>query len=220
VPRLLDLFCGQWGWSRPFAARGWNCIGIDLTQPAEVPPNCEYIAADVLDCVWDRGVLRVWARGCPVAGEMWIRDIDFICASSPCEQFAVHGMKHFHPDPPYPALGIKLFNHTRQLCHMAGLPYVMENVRAAQQFVGPATHHCGSFYLWGTGVGPFMPPAVKKGLDMSRDPVTGKRRLLLGRRSSHNSRARARDKAITATIPPSLAERIVDFAENLCHVHS
>jgi len=24
--RMLDLFCGRWGWSKAFAARGWECV--------------------------------------------------------------------------------------------------------------------------------------------------------------------------------------------------
>ena len=43
------------------------------------------------------------------------------------------------------------------------MPYVIENVRAAQQFVGNAVHHCGPFYLWGTGVPAIIPPSAKKG---------------------------------------------------------
>src|SRR5215468_577222 len=112
--RLLDLFCGRWGWSKAFAARGWECIGIDLVEPPEIPKNCKFWALDILkfDTVEPM-------------------EADFIVASSPCEQFSVHSMKHFHPNPPYPELGIKLFNHTRWLCESAGVPYVMENVRAA-----------------------------------------------------------------------------------------
>ena len=91
------------------------------------------------------------------------RDFDFICASSPCEEFSVHGMKHFHPNPKYPEMGLKLFNHTRALCEASGVPYVMENVRAAQQFVGQAERHCGSFYLWGNGIPPLIPKGITKG---------------------------------------------------------
>ena len=101
-------------------------------------------------------------------------NFDFICASSPCEQFSVHGMKHFHPNPPYPELGIKLFNHTRAICEASGVPYVMENVRAAQQFVGQAVNHCGPFYLWGNAVPVLMPQGVNKG--MSRKAM-GQRRI-------------------------------------------
>lgn len=46
--RLLDLFCGRWGWSRAFAARGWECVGVDLVQPHEIPEGCHFWQFDVL----------------------------------------------------------------------------------------------------------------------------------------------------------------------------
>src|SRR5271154_3662693 len=117
MPRLLDLFCGRWGWSRAFAARGWECHGVDLVRPPEVPKGCTF---------WQHNVLDMGRDLIPFLGPF-----DFIVASSPCEQFSVHGMRHFHPNPPYPELGIRLFEHTRALCEASGVPYVMENVRAA-----------------------------------------------------------------------------------------
>ena len=121
--RLLDLFCGRWGWSKAFAARGWECVGIDLVEPPEIPPNCHFLKADIL------GIQPAFIQQ---------NEIDFICASSPCEKFSVHQLKNFHPTPPYPELGIRLFNHTRALCEASGVPYIMENVRSAQAFVGKA----------------------------------------------------------------------------------
>lgn len=146
---LLDLFCGRWGWSRAFAKRGWKCIGVDLTEPSEIPENCSFIRADVLRMRNIAGEMGYHWHCDPFmyTAEMFMRP-SVIVASSPCEEFSVHGMKHFHPHPKYPANGIRLFEHTRQLCEAAGLPYVMENVRAAQQFVGNATCHAGPFYLW------------------------------------------------------------------------
>src|SRR6185437_8461302 len=147
MKRMLDLFCGRLGWSKAFLARGWKCYGVDLIHPPELPEGFRFEMRDVLE----------------LTAEM-LSKFDFICASSPCEEFSVHGMKHFHPNPKYPENGIRLFNHTRQLCEASGVPYVMENVRAAQAFVGTAVHHCGPFYLWGTGVPPILPQGIKKGM--------------------------------------------------------
>jgi hypothetical protein len=200
--RLLDLFCGRWGWSRAFAARGWECVGIDILESIS-PMNCHFVRRDVLT------VTPEWIEG---------GVFDFIVASSPCEQFSVHGMKHFHPNPPYPELGIKLFNHTRQLCEASGVPYVMENVRAAQQFVGRAAGHCGPFYLWGSGVPVIVPQGIIKGMT----------RKALGQReykgqpgwNTKNERASRRQNAegcasIAATIPIELANAVADYAERL-----
>jgi hypothetical protein len=145
-------------------------------------------------------------------------NFDFVVASSPCEQFSVHGMKHFHPNPPYPELGIKLFNHTRAVCEASGLPYVMENVRAAQQFVGRAVHYCGPFYLWGTGVPPLMNQGIKKG--WGRKWIDSQGRV---RDQGPTGRAGGQWKeatngtltAMVATIPPELANCVADYAERL-----
>jgi len=159
--RMLDLFCGRWGWSKAFAKRGWECVGIDLVEPPEIPEGCTFIQANILTI--ENGFYY------DVDGELKeLGKFDFICASPPCEQFSVHGMKHFHPNPKYPELGIKLFEHTRRICEESGLPYVMENVRAAQQFVGNAKTHCGSFYLWGSGVPLLMSQGIRKGATQMR----------------------------------------------------
>lgn len=214
--RMLDLFCGRWGWSKAFAARGWECIGVDLAIPTEVPKNCEFFQFDIEEL--RAGPEFLYCGGYQLA--QW--SPDFICASSPCEQFSVHGMKHFHPNPPYPELGIRLFNHTRSICEASGVLYVMENVRAAQQFVGNAVHHCGSFYLWGSGVPPLMNQGIVKGmaLQMARDKVTGKRILAGGRKYSSGSKERAAETAKLATIPPELANCVADYAERLLESRS
>jgi hypothetical protein len=153
--RMLDLFCGRFGWSKAFAERGWECVGIDLVEPPEIPAGCKWRKEDVLSM--DIPLYAAWIK----------RNFDFVCASSPCEQFSVHGMKCFHKAPPYPEMGIRLFSHTRALCEATGLPYVMENVRAAQDFVGKAANHCGSFYLWGSGVPPILPQGITKGMKLA-----------------------------------------------------
>ncbi|HXT74634.1 MAG TPA: hypothetical protein VN785_12345 [Candidatus Angelobacter sp.] len=157
---LLDLFCGRWGWSLAFAKRGWKCIGVDLTEPPVIPDGCEFVQADVTSLRTCNGVvhLAIFEDDVFCGNSKWKPDA--IVASSPCEEFSVHGMKHFHPNPKYPENGLRLFNHTRALCETSGLPYVIENVRAAQQFVGNAVHHCGPFYLWGNAV----PPLVNQGI--------------------------------------------------------
>lgn len=212
--RMLDLFCGRWGWSRAFAARGWECVGVDLVEPPEIPKGCEFRQADIPTMT---------------AEQVYVGKFDFICASSPCEQFSVHGMKHFHPNPPYPEMGLKLFNHTRSLCEASGVPYVMENVRAAQQFAGNAVNHCGPFYLWGTGVPPLMAQGIRKGIDWgnSKDinamATQHEKRAYRDKPHFYNrafstSKKRKEDVARAATIPPELAACVADYAMRLMEV--
>jgi C-5 cytosine-specific DNA methylase len=201
---MLDLFCGRWGWSKAFAARKWECRGIDLTKPPLIPDLCVWIYGDVLTVDAD-----------------YLRSFDFICASPPCEQFSVHGMKHFHPNPPYPELGIKLFEHTRRICEESGVPYVIENVRAAQQFVGNAVHHCGPFYLWGTGVPPLVGQGLKKMTrnngsmykSVSHLPYKEMRKIMREHEATYGGRQNA--AATAATIPPELANCVADYAERI-----
>lgn len=210
VPRLLDLFCGRLGWSKAFLARGWECVGVDLVEPPEIPNGVQFLKLDILQL----GQIRTLVD----------EDFDFICASSPCEEFSVHGMKHFHPNPKYPELGIKLFNHTRVLCEASGLPYVMENVRPAQKFVGPANHHCGPFYLWGNATPPLLPQGITKGIDVGSSKVVNRmtvdekrayRKQFIWNNTSSKSKDRQRDTAKAATIPPELANVVAAYAEAL-----
>lgn len=205
--RLLDLFCGRWGWSRAFAARGWECVGVDLIWPDEIPDGCRFIRANVMALLCEnKKFIHVYPlEESEPKGMVYAFRPDFIIASSPCEQFSVHGMKNFHPNPPYPELGIKLFAHARLLCEAAGIPYVLENVRAAQQFVGNAVNHCGPFYLWGNSVPPIMPQGILKG----RRLMTGGYK---GQTTGKSDKAAA---AIIATIPPELANCVADYAERI-----
>jgi hypothetical protein len=201
--RMLDLFCGRFGWGRVFAARGWDVVGFDLTMPSEIPARCSFVQQDILELTLDRGFLDFW-------------EPDFICASSPCEQFSVHGMKHFHPNPPYPELGIKLFNHTRAMCVASGIPFVMENVRAAQQFVGKSVHHCGAFHLWGNAVPVLMPQGIIKGWEHKYIDRHGRKRGGgPGRYEWSTSKGRRDAIARVATIPPELAACVCEYAERI-----
>lgn len=206
---MLDLFCGRFGWGRAFAARGWEVVGLDLVEPPEIPQGCTFRQQDILEMRAD----AIWGY-------------DFICASSPCEQFSVFAMPHFHPDPKHPELGIRLFNHTRDLCESAGVGYVMENVRAAQRFVGQAEHHSGPFYLWGNAVPPLLPHGIKKGFQtgaqiiqrlkaIDRAALTEYRRQNDGSWSSSKSEKRKEWTAKVATIPPELANCVADYAERI-----
>jgi hypothetical protein len=218
--RMLDLFCGRFGWSKAFAERGWECVGIDLVEPPEVPDGCTFFKTDILNITADSPFMR-WDDGS--------KYFDFICASSPCEQFSVHGMPHFHKNPPYPEMGIKLFNHTRALCEAAGVPYIMENVRPAQEFVGKAVNHCGPFYLWGSAVPPLMAQGITKGANfgstkklmaMTREERKAARRLIPAVSSSSKSAHRKALTAGWATIPPELSACVADYAERLLEMRA
>jgi len=199
---LLDLFSGRWGWSRAFAAHGWDVVGVDMERPSEIPEGCTFIQADVLNMHGGNGAF--FFPG--LEDDNYVVEPDFVVASSPCEQFSIHGMPHFFPNPSYPYWGIKLFNHTREICEAAGRPYVMENVRPAQTFVGNAVHHCGPFYLWGTGVPPIVPQGILKGRRLMKGGYKGQTGIQNDKKAG----------AIIATIPAELANCVADYAERIC----
>jgi hypothetical protein len=198
-----------------FAARGWMCDGVDLVSSPLPAAATFFTCADILDLTPE--IVKRF-------------DPDFIVASPPCEQFSIHGMKHFHPKSPYPELGIRLFNHTRALCEASGVPYVIENVKAAQQFVGDAVHHCGPFYLWGTMVPPLLPQGIRKNMVMGNSKLVnelkrnGDREALKQYRrqfdltwNSSKSKARKEATAKAATIPPELANCVAAYAERILY---
>lgn len=207
--RMLDLFCGRLGWGRVFAARGWEVVGIDLVEPREIPNGCTFLKLNVLEL-----------------SHVYASSFDFICASSSCEEFSLFRMAHFHPTPPYPELGIKLFNHTRAICEASGALYVMENVAGAQDFVGQAVAHCGPFYLWGNGVPPLLPQGIKKGIAHAagfKKTMTAEEKRLCRLedtmlRSGSKSKVRKEHTAAAATIPLELATCVVDYAERMIEV--
>lgn len=207
--RMLDLFCGRWGWAKAFLVRNWEVVGVDLVEPPEIPEGCRFLRNDVMQIRYDRGC-KGFVIPAP-AGTQNVFKFDFICASSPCEQFST--MRNFRPPVPYPELGIKLFNHTRELCEASGVPYVMENVAGAGKYVGRAGNHCGSYYLWGSGVPPILPQNIRKGmteLAMGLREHKGKP----GWDVRHGQRGKT-PTGLVATIPPELANCVADYAERI-----
>jgi hypothetical protein len=211
---MLDLCSGRWGWAKAFAARGWECVGVDLIEPPEIPQGCSFMKVDVMQIRYERGY-DAFVIPAP-AGTRNVFQFDFVCASSPCEDFST--LRNFRPPVPYPERGIEIFNHIRAICEKSGLPYVMENVAGAGRFVGQAVSHCGPYYLWGTGVPALLPQGITKGLTelaMGLREHKGKP----GWDDRHGKKGQTPTERV-ATIPPELARCVVDYAESICHVHS
>jgi hypothetical protein len=209
-PLAIDLFCGKGGWTNALLDVGFRVIGFDINPQPEY--RGKFIQWDVLD-VWARREELAWLH--VPAGQI---SPVFATCSSPCEQFSVHCMKHFHPNPPYPEVGINLFNHARWLLESLGIPYVMENVRCAEKFVGRAVNHCGPFYLWGNAVPAIFPKecyAATKGIHawMSREERKAGGDPLY--RTGSKSKARKELQAQYAQIPYSIARAVAEAGMRL-----
>jgi hypothetical protein len=208
----IDLFCGKGGWTNGLLEAGFEVYGFDI----EPQPDYRgiFVQCDILALTADD--LRKYGAS-------------FATCSSPCEQFSVHGMKHFHPNPKYPEMGLKLFDHSRALLEALDIPFVMENVRSAQKFVGRSVNHCGPFYLWGAGVPAVFPPCAyeaTKGIDWgsSKDVKAMKtqeeKRQYRDKPHFYNrafstSPKRKADVASAAMIPLSIARAVAQAAKNL-----
>lgn len=207
-PVAIDLFCGKGGWTNALLEKGFDVYGFDI----EPQPDYKgiFVQCDLLALTADD--LRAYGA-------------IFATCSSPCEEFSIHGMKHFHPNPKHPAMGIQLFNHARDILEELGIPYVMENVRPAKNFVGRETNHCGPFYLWGPGVPAVFPHdayRVTKGIDMgssiaakgaTREEIKAYRKQFDRMWCSSKSPERKAATAQAAMIPLPIARAVAEVAE-------
>lgn len=183
-PKALDLFCGRGGASRGLKVAGYYVVGVD-NEPQPEYCGDEFHQADALLF--------------PLEG------FDFVWASPPCQEFAKWGMKHWHPNPRFPHDGLRLFNGTRGRLWDSGIPHVIENVRAAQMFVGDSINHLGPFHLWGNAVPACFPPelyAVRKGIQWKHGTMDG------GRQWSSKSKQRKEYSAMIAMLPLEVCEFI------------
>lgn len=103
-PRLLDLFCGAGGASVGYARAGFDVVGVDIRRQPHYP--FDFVLFDALDLPLD-----------------FVELFDAVHASPPCQRWA-DGV----PDPErWP----DLLAPTRAMLDVAGLPYLLENVKRA-----------------------------------------------------------------------------------------
>jgi len=157
-PLGIDLFCGLGGWAEGFLAEGWDVIGFDIER--HVYGNQKYPAQLVL-----QDVLTLHGQQ--------FKDVAAIVASPPCQEYSYMAMPWSRAKQiaaalreivSFPAeytgsrtvgqltaLFDACFRIQREASEAAGwhIPMVVENVKGAQPWVGPAQAHFGSFYLWG-----------------------------------------------------------------------
>lgn len=130
----LDGCAGKGGWTLGLQAAGWKVLGIDIVAHPGYPGNA-FLQADIRD----------------VTAEM-LRSMGYqfglAVFSPPCEEFARWSMPWTRAkNPPSPDMSI--WRACETLGQSLGVPYVIENVRGAQQFAGKAFMVRGARYLWG-----------------------------------------------------------------------
>lgn len=151
-PLVIELFCGRFGWSRGFVAEGYRAVGFDIVHEpyhGDVPAGCSLALQDVLT----------------LHGSQF-KDAACLVASPPCQEYsymampwslakakaaAIRADETGESRRKLTALFDACFRIHREASEAAGryIPMVVENVKGAQPWVGPAKAHFGSFYLWG-----------------------------------------------------------------------
>ena len=177
-PLCIDLFCGLGGWADGFLAEGYDVIGFDIERH-------DYGTGGYAGQLVLQDVLTLDGRQ--------FKNAAVIVASPPCQAYSYRGMpwgalwrEHNTMDddggPPGNYRGKDpIFNDLFRACFRiareAGLPVIVENVKNAQRFEGPAAWHYGNFYLWGD-VPALMPITRRMFKGAWNNEVRGKMRRL------------------------------------------
>jgi hypothetical protein len=178
-PLCIDLFCGLGGWTDGFLTEGYDVVGFDNHQHiyGEARYPGQLVIQDVLTlhgsqfagaacivasppCQAYSYMAMPWSRAKAMAAEIR-RDRDrtrelnaLFDACFRIQREAVHatGIRCLSCD------GGRIGPPVYRSCDVPGcirgtvyrnVPLVIENVKGAQPWVGPAKAHFGSFYLWG-----------------------------------------------------------------------
>ena len=169
-PICHDLFCGLGGWAEAFLAEGYRVIGYDIERH-------DYGTGGYPGELILKNVLELDGTECS--------DAAVIVASPPCTEYSYMAMpwsrakqirRALRGEDTFPegykgsrtlaelnALFDVCFRIQREASAASGrhIPLIVENVRGACEWVGPAKWHFGSFYLWGDV--PALMPTNKSG---------------------------------------------------------
>ena len=138
----LDLCCGSGGWTDGFLAAGFRVTGVDIVPQPDY--QGEFILGDVrlLD------------------GHLF-KGYDVIVASPPCQEFSrwrMPWLRHLRREPDLSIIK----GCWRIRAEAQPKFFILENVREAQRWLGPATVAREPYYLWGDVFLVSPPRRVKK----------------------------------------------------------
>ncbi len=140
-PLMLDAYCCAGGSAMGFYQGGWNIVGIDKNRQPNYP--FEFLQGDVVrenDMHGPAGWLEILLdNGMRLPDG---RQIHAVNASPPCQFYS--DMSACRPGlaATYP----ELITPTRELLQQTGLPWVIENVRAARKVMRDPITLCGAMF--------------------------------------------------------------------------
>jgi len=176
-PLAIDLFCGLGGWTEGFLSEGWDVVGFDIERHQYAVTESHF--GGLPKTRISRYPAQLVLQDVLTLDGRQFRHADCIVASPPCQEFsylampwsrakqiaaALRGERQEDKPIPFPegytgsrtveqlrALFDACFRIQREASIAAGrhIPMVVENVKGAQPWVGPAKAHFGSFYFWG-----------------------------------------------------------------------
>ena len=132
-PLCIDLFCGLGGWAEGFLVEDYDVIGFDIERH-------DYGTGGYPGQLVLQDVLTLDGRQ--------FRNAAVIVASPPCQAYSYRAMP-WKRAKALPPPDNTLFEACFRIAKEAGAPLIVENVRGAQKWLGPAAWHYQSFYLWG-----------------------------------------------------------------------
>jgi site-specific DNA-cytosine methylase len=194
-PLCIDLFCGLGGWAEGFLAEGYDVIGFDIERH-------DYGTGGYPGQLVLQDVLTLDGRQ--------FKDAAVIVASPPCQAYSYRAMP-WKRAKALPAPDNALFEACFRIAREAGVPLIVENVRGAESWIGPARWHYKSFYLWGD-VPALMPVAFKGFKGFKREW----RDCEASRKWSSKSKQRKQWSAEIAKIPFPLAQHIARVFKPPC----
>jgi hypothetical protein len=209
-PLMIELFAGLHGWGRAAVDAGYRVIGFDIVDMCAAtkhprPAGVGLVIQDVRTLDGSR-----------------FKDAAVIVASPPCHRYSYMLMpwsrarnlaseyrSGVRSTDELNALFLACWRIQREASEAARrhIPLIVENVRGAQAWVGPARGHCGAYYLWGDvpALAPdksFVPGIKQSGSGRAWfDKALDRRRKGTGRKSA---------SARAAMIPYPLARHIAE----------